>query len=113
MQYVEAARAVGLRNLRIAFRHILPNTMGPFIVLCTAQLGSAILVEAALSFLGLGVPEPYPSWGRMLSVSAAEYAQKAPHLVLCPGIAISLAVFGSNLLGDALRDTLDPRLRGA
>jgi peptide/nickel transport system permease protein len=113
MQYVEAARALGLRHLRIAFRHVLPNTIGPFIVLATAQLGSAILTEAALSFLGLGVPEPYPSWGRMLSVSAAEYAQKAPHLVLFPGIAISLAVFGSNLLGDALRDTLDPRLRGA
>jgi peptide/nickel transport system permease protein len=113
MQYVEAARALGLRHLRIAFRHVLPNTIGPFIVLSTAQLGSAILVEATLSFLGLGVPEPYPSWGRMLSVSAAEYAQKAPHLVLFPGIAISLAVFGSNLLGDALRDTLDPRLRGA
>jgi len=113
MQYIEAARALGLRHLRIAFRHVLPNTVGPFIVLVTAQLGSAILVEAALSFLGLGVPEPYPSWGRMLSVSAAEYAQKAPHLVLFPGIAISLAVFGSNLFGDALRDTLDPRLRGA
>jgi peptide/nickel transport system permease protein len=113
MQYVEAARSMGLRHLRIAFRHILPNTMGPFIVLCTAQLGSAILVEATLSFLGLGVPEPYPSWGRMLSVSAAEYAQKAPHLVIFPGLAISLAVFGSNLLGDALRDTLDPRLRGS
>jgi peptide/nickel transport system permease protein len=112
-QYVEAARALGLTHLRIAFRHIMPNTVGPFIVLGTAQLGSAILVEAALSFLGLGVPEPYPSWGRMLSVSAAEYAQKAPHLVLFPGIAISLAVFGANLLGDALRDTLDPRLRGA
>jgi peptide/nickel transport system permease protein len=112
MQYVEAARALGLRHLRIAFRHILPNTIGPFIVLCTAQLGSAILVEAALSFLGLGIPEPYPSWGRMLSVSAAEYAQKAPWLVLFPGLAISLAVFGSNLLGDALRDMLDPRLRG-
>jgi peptide/nickel transport system permease protein len=113
MQYIEAARAVGLRHLRIAFRHVLPNTIGPFIVLCTAQLGAAILTEAALSFLGLGVPEPYPSWGRMLSVSAAEYAQKAPHLVLFPGLAISLAVFGSNLFGDALRDTLDPRLRGA
>jgi peptide/nickel transport system permease protein len=113
MQYVEAARALGLRHLRIAFRHVLPNTIGPFIVLCTAQLGSAILVEAALSFLGLGVPEPYPSWGRMLSISAAEYAHKAPHLVLFPGLAISLAVFASNLLGDALRDTLDPRLRGA
>ncbi|HXH82163.1 MAG TPA: ABC transporter permease [Candidatus Tectomicrobia bacterium] len=113
MQYVEAARALGTAHLRIAFRHVLPNTVGPFIVLMTAQLGSAILVEAALSFLGLGVPEPYPSWGRMLSVSAAEYAQKAPHLVLFPGLAISLAVFGSNLFGDALRDTLDPRLRGA
>jgi peptide/nickel transport system permease protein len=113
MQYIEAARALGLRHLRIAFRHVLPNTVGPFIVLVTAQLGSAILVEAALSFLGLGVPEPYPSWGRMLSVSAAEYAQKAPHLVLFPGFAISLAVFGSNLFGDALRDTLDPRLRGS
>jgi peptide/nickel transport system permease protein len=113
MQYIEAARGLGLRHLRIAFRHVMPNTIGPFIVLCTAQLGGAILVEAALSFLGLGVPEPYPSWGRMLSVSAAEYAQKAPHLVLFPGAAISLAVFGSNLLGDALRDSLDPRLRGA
>jgi len=113
MQYVEAARSLGVQHLRIAFRHILPNTIGPFIVLCTAQLGSAILVEATLSYLGLGVPEPYPSWGRMLSVSAAEYAQKAPHLVLFPGIAISLAVFASNLLGDALRDTLDPRLRGS
>ncbi len=113
MQYIEAARALGIGHLRTAFRHILPNTIGPFIVLTTAQLGSAILVEAALSFLGLGVPEPYPSWGRMLSVSAAEYAAKAPHLVLFPGLAISLAVFGSNLLGDALRDTLDPRLRGA
>ena len=113
MQYVEAARALGIGHLRTAFRHILPNTMGPFIVLGTAQLGSAVLVEATLSFLGLGVPEPYPSWGRMLSVSASEYAQKAPHLVLFPGIAISLAVFGSNLLGDALRDTLDPRLRGS
>lgn len=113
MPYVEAALALGLRHRRVALRHVLPNTMAPFVVLGTAQLGSAILVEAALSFLGLGVPEPYPSWGRMLSVSAAEYAQTAPHLVLFPGIAISLAVFGSNLLGDALRDTLDPRLRGA
>ena len=113
MPYVEAARALGVGHLRIAFRHIMPNIIGPFIVLTTAQLGSAILVEAALSFLGLGVPEPYPSWGRMLSVSAAEFAQKAPWLVLFPGSAISLAVFGSNLLGDALRDVLDPRLRTA
>jgi peptide/nickel transport system permease protein len=113
MQYIEAAHSLGVGHMRVAFRHILPNTIGPFIVLTTAQLGSAILVEATLSFLGLGVPEPYPSWGRMLSVSAAEYAQKAPWLVLFPGMAISLAVFASNLLGDALRDTLDPRLRGA
>ncbi len=111
MAYVEAARALGIQNLRIAFRHILPNTLGPFLVLTTAQLGSAILVEASLSFLGMGVPEPFPSWGRMLSGSAAEYAQKAPWLVIFPGLAISLAVFGFNLLGDALRDVLDPKLR--
>ena len=111
--YVEAARALGIGHLGIARRHILPNTIGPFIVLTTAQFGGAILVEAALSFLGLGVPEPYPSWGRMLSVSAAEFAKKAPWLVIFPGGAISLVVFASNLLGDAVRDKLDPRLRGA
>jgi peptide/nickel transport system permease protein len=111
--YVEAARALGVRHVRVALRHILPNTMGPFIVLATAQLGGSILVEAALSFLGLGIPEPYPSWGRMLSIAAAEYAEKAPWLVIWPGLAISLAVFGTNLLGDGLRDTLDPRLRGS
>ena len=111
--YVESARALGVGHARVAWRHILPNTFGPFIVLVTAQLGGAILAEAALSFLGLGVPEPYPSWGRMLSIAAAEYAQKAPWLVVYPGLAISLAVFGTNLLGDALRDTLDPRLRGS
>ena len=111
MQYVEAARSLGISHLRIAFRHILPNTIGPFIVLCTAQLGSAILVEATLSYLGLGVPEPYPSWGRMLSESAVEYVRRAPWLVIFPGLAISLVVFGTNLLGDALRDILDPRQR--
>ena len=113
LTYVEAARALGVRHPRVAFRHILPNTIGPFIVLITAQLGASILVEAALSFLGRGIPEPYPSWGRMLSIAAAEYAEKAPWLVIWPGLAISLAVFGTNLLGDALRDTLDPRLRGS
>jgi peptide/nickel transport system permease protein len=111
MPFVEAARAGGMSELRIAFRHILPNTLAPLIVLFTAQLGSAILVEASLSFLGLGVPEPYPSWGRMLSESAAEFVRTAPWLVIFPGIAISLAVFGTNLLGDALRDLLDPRQR--
>jgi peptide/nickel transport system permease protein len=113
MAYIEAARAIGAGGLRTALRHILPNTIGPFIVLTTAQLGSAILVESSLSFLGFGVPEPYPSWGRMLSVSAAEFAQHAPWVVIFPGVAISLAVFGTNLLGDALRDALDPRLRQA
>src|SRR5215470_829037 len=111
MPYVEAARAVGMNEFAIAVRHVLPNTLAPLIVLATAQLGSAILVEAALSFLGLGVPEPHPSWGRMLSESAAEYVRTAPWLVIFPGVAISLVVFGTNLLGDALRDLLDPRQR--
>jgi peptide/nickel transport system permease protein len=109
--FVEAARAVGMSELRIAVRHVLPNTLAPLIVLATAQLGSAILVEASLSFLGLGIPEPHPSWGRMLSESAAEYVRTAPWLVIFPGVAISLTVFGTNLLGDALRDILDPRQR--
>ena len=109
--FVEAARAVGMSEFRIAVRHVLPNTLAPLIVIATAQLGAAILTEASLSFLGLGVPEPHPSWGRMLSESAAEYVRVAPWLVIFPGIAISLAVFGTNLFGDALRDILDPRLR--
>jgi peptide/nickel transport system permease protein len=111
MPFVEAARAVGMSELRIAVRHVLPNTLAPLIVLATAQLGAAILTEASLSFLGLGIPEPHPSWGRMLSESAAEYVRTAPWLVIFPGLAISLVVFGTNLLGDALRDLLDPRQR--
>ncbi len=109
--FVEAARAQGMSELRIAVRHVLPNTIAPVIVLATAQLGAALLTEASLSFLGLGIPEPYPSWGRMLSESAAEYMRTAPWLVIFPGLAISLAVFGTNLFGDALRDILDPRER--
>ncbi len=109
--FVEASRAIGMSEFRIAVRHVLPNTVAPLIVIATAQLGAAILTEASLSFLGLGVPEPHPSWGRMLSESAAEYVRTAPWLVIFPGIAISLAVFGTNLFGDALRDILDPRLR--
>ena len=109
--FVEAARAVGMSEFRIAVRHVLPNTIAPLIVIMTAQLGAAILTEASLSFLGLGVPEPYPSWGRMLSESAAEYVRTAPWLVIFPGAAISLLVFGTNLLGDAVRDILDPRQR--
>ena len=111
MPFVEAAKAVGMSEFRIAFRHVLPNTLAPLIVLATAQLGSTILTEASLSFLGLGVPEPHPSWGRMLSESAAEYVRTAPWLVIFPGLVISLAVFGTNLLGDAVRDLLDPRQR--
>jgi peptide/nickel transport system permease protein len=109
--FVESAKAIGMGEVRIAFRHVLPNTLAPLIVLGTAQLGATILIEATLSFLGLGVPEPHPSWGRMLSESAAEYVRTAPWLVIFPGLAISLIVFGTNLLGDALRDALDPRQR--
>jgi peptide/nickel transport system permease protein len=110
--FVESAKAIGMSQARIAFRHVLPNTLAPLIVLATAQLGATILIEAALSFLGLGVPEPHPSWGRMLSESAAEYVRTAPWLVIFPGVAISAVVFGTNLLGDAIRDILDPRQRG-
>jgi peptide/nickel transport system permease protein len=110
--FVEAARAVGMGDFRIALRHVLPNTLAPLIVVATAQLGVVILIEVALSFLGLGVPEPYPSWGRMLAQSAAEYVRVAPWLVIFPGLAIGLVVFGTNLLGDAVRDFLDPRQRG-
>jgi peptide/nickel transport system permease protein len=112
LPFIEAAKSIGMSEMRIALRHVLPNTLAPLIVLATAQLGSTILTEASLSFLGLGIPEPYPSWGRMLSESAAEYVRTAPWLVIFPGIAISLAVFGTNLFGDALRDILDPRQRG-
>src|SRR5438309_1984270 len=112
LPFVEAAKSIGMSEMRIALRHVLPNTLAPLIVLATAQLGATILTEASLSFLGLGIPEPYPSWGRMLSESAAEYVRVAPWLVIFPGIAISLAVFGTNLFGDALRDILDPRQRG-
>jgi peptide/nickel transport system permease protein len=112
LPFIEAAKSIGMSETRIALRHVLPNTIAPLIVLATAQLGSTILTEASLSFLGLGIPEPYPSWGRMLSESAVEYVRVAPWLVIFPGIAISLAVFGTNLFGDALRDVLDPRQRG-
>jgi peptide/nickel transport system permease protein len=111
-QFVEAARAVGASHLRIIVRYILPNVIAPIIIIATISLGFAILAESTLSFLGLGVPPPYPSWGEMLSGSGRSYMHKAPWMATWPGVAISLAVFGFNMLGDALRDLLDPRLRG-
>jgi peptide/nickel transport system permease protein len=110
--YVEAVQALGAPRRRVILRHILPNIMAPYIIMLTAQLGAAILAEAALSYLGLGAAEPTPSWGLMLSGSAPSYAEKAPWIALFPGIAISLGVFGFNLFGDSLRDALDPKLRG-
>lgn len=108
--YVVGAKAVGASDARILLRHILPNLASVILVQASLLLSAAILVEASLSFLGLGVPEPYPSWGRMLSESAAEYMRTAPWLVIFPGVAISAVVFGANLFGDALRDYLDPRM---
>src|SRR3990170_40605 len=111
--YIEAARAMGAGHLRIMLRHVLPNVAATIIILATIGLGGAILAESALSFLGFGVPPPYPSWGAMLSGSGRSYMYRAPWMAIWPGTAISLAVFGFNMLGDALRDVLDPRLRGA
>ena len=110
--YVEASRAIGCRPWRIMLRHLLPNVTAPYIVVATAGLSGAILVEASLSFLGLGVPPPAPSWGRMLSVEGMRYFETAPWMAIFPGVFISAAVFGANLFGDALRDVLDPKLRG-
>ena len=109
--YVEAARAVGGSHLWVILRHIIPNVMAPYLIMLTAQFGNAILVEASLSFLGLGTAEPTPSWGLMLSGSALSYAEKAAWLAVFPGLAISLAVLGFNLFGDSIRDALDPKLR--
>jgi len=112
-QYVDAARAIGASHLRIIVLHILPNIMAPVIVLVSVYLGWAILVESSVSFIGFGVPPPTPSWGRALSEEGRRFMYQAPWLATFPGIAISLAVFGFNMLGDALRDVLDPRMRGA
>jgi len=109
--YVEAVQALGATRRRVILQHIIPNVAAPYIIMLTAQLGAAILAEAALSYLGLGAAEPTPSWGLMLSGSAPSYAEKAPWIGLFPGIAISLGVFGFNLFGDSLRDALDPKLR--
>lgn len=111
--FVTAARAIGARDSRIVLRHILPATIAPYIIVATAGLGGAILIEASLSFLGLGTPPPEPSWGAMLSGQAIAFAERAPWNVVFPGLALSATVFSFNLLGDALRDTLDPRLRAS
>ena len=112
-QYIDAARSVGAGNLRIMFRHILPNVVAPILVLVSVLLGAAIIIEASLSFLGLGVPPPEPSWGGMLSREGRSFMERAPTLALFPGLAISVVVLAFNLLGDTLRDIWDPRLRGS
>jgi len=111
MPYIDAARAAGYSHTRIIFRHILPNVVAPYLILLTAFMAQAILAEASLSFLGLGVTEPTPSWGLMLSGAAADFYQQAPWMIVFPGIAISLAVFAFNLFGDSLRDWLDPKIK--
>jgi len=111
MPYVDAARAAGYSDLRIIARHMAPNVTAPYLILFTAYIAQAILLEASLSFLGLGVAEPKPAWGLMLSGTSANFYQEAPWMILFPGLAISLAVFAFNLFGDALRDWLDPKLK--
>jgi peptide/nickel transport system permease protein len=110
MPFVEAARALGFGPMHIILRHMLPNVMAPYLIMLTAFLGQAILLEASLSFLGLGVAEPQAAWGLMLRGAAVEFAERAPWMALYPGIAISLSVFAFNLFGDSLRDALDPKL---
>jgi peptide/nickel transport system permease protein len=109
--YIDAARACGFSAPRIILRHMVPNVMAPFLIMVTAFVGQAILAEASLSYLGLGVQEPVPAWGLMLQGGAEEYASTAPWIAIFPGVAIMLSVLGINLFGDALRDTLDPKLR--
>jgi len=109
--YVDAARACGYSHTRIILRHMVPNVMAPFLIMLTAFVGQAILAEASLSYLGLGVQEPTPAWGLMLQGGAEEYASTAPWIAIFPGLAIALTVFGVSLFGDALRDVLDPKLR--
>ena len=111
MPYVDAARASGFTHRRIILRHMLPNVMAPYLIMLTAFLGQAILLEASLSFLGLGVQEPTAAWGLMLRGAAVEFAETAPWMAIFPGVAISLSVFAFNLFGDSLRDALDPKLR--
>jgi len=109
--YVDAARALGYSHMRIIMKHMIPNVMAPYLIMLTTFVGQAILLEASLSYLGMGVQEPTPAWGLMLQGGAEEFAESAPWVPIFPGLAITLAVFGFNLFGDGLRDVLDPRLR--
>ena len=112
MPFIDAARAAGYGHARIILRHIMPNIIAPYLIMVTAFIAQAILLEASLSFLGLGVTEPTPAWGLMLSGSSVDFARTAPWMIIFPGLAITLAVFAFNLLGDSLRDWLDPKMKG-
>ncbi len=112
MPFIDAARAAGYSHARIVLRHIAPNIAAPYLIMVTAFIAQAILLEASLSFLGLGVTEPTPAWGLMLSGASADFYKAAPWMILFPGLAITLAVFAFNLFGDSLRDWLDPKMKG-
>jgi peptide/nickel transport system permease protein len=111
--YIDAARALGAGSWRIVTRHLLPNVFAPVVILATLRFGTVILAESSLSFLGYGIPPPFPSWGRMLGTESRLYLLQAPWLAIFPGVALTLAVWGFNVFGDAIRDLLDPRLRGS
>lgn len=111
LPFIDAARAAGFSHTRIILRHILPNIVAPFLIMVSASMAQAILLEASLSFLGLGVTEPTPAWGLMLSGTSADFYQSAPWMIIFPGVAITLAVFAFNLFGDSLRDWLDPKMK--
>jgi peptide/nickel transport system permease protein len=113
LQYVEGARSLGAAPLRIALQHVVPNVTAPIIIIASVTVGNAILVEATLSFLGLGVPPPNPTWGNMLAAGGRRWFEQQPWLAIIPGLAITITVLAFNLLGDTLRDVLDPRLRGS
>jgi peptide/nickel transport system permease protein len=112
MPYIDAARAAGYSDTRIILRHIMPNIVAPYLIMVTAFIAQAILLEASLSFLGLGVTEPTPAWGLMLAGQSADFYREAPWMILFPGLAITLSVFAFNLFGDSLRDWLDPKMKG-
>lgn len=112
MDYTLAARSIGASDMRTMLRHVMPNTVAPFLIIMSSMFGTAILTEAGLSYLGLGISEPTPSWGRMLTGQAAQYAPRAPWIIAFPGIFLTITVMGFAFFGDALRDLFDPRQRG-